>query len=73
MGELDVELVIAEIFELLTEMVALDAGLLEDDCAGTEELLALDVSRATEHSFTPPAIRAPNVASEHTKLPDNTL
>ena len=71
MGELDVELVVAELFELLIELGALD--LLEEDCVGTEELLTLDALRDTEHSFTPPAIRAPNVASEHTKLPERTL
>jgi hypothetical protein len=31
------------------------------------------VVRGTEHSFTPPEIRLPKVASEQVKLPDKTL
>jgi hypothetical protein len=76
--ELDDELA-TELFTLLTELFELGAelgtllttGLLDDDCAGTE--LLEFVVRAIEHSFTPPATRAPNTASEHTKLPDNNL
>ena len=39
------------------------------------ELLELPVlpPEGTEHSFTPPAIRPPKVASLHTKLPTSTL
>jgi hypothetical protein len=70
--ELDDELVATELFELLVELTELEAGLLDDDCAGAE-LLATDVVRGIEHSFTPPGTRAPKVASEHTKLPESTL
>jgi hypothetical protein len=63
---------LTELFELVAELgTLLTTGLLDDDCTGAE-LLEL-VVRAIEHSFTPPAIRAPNTASEHTKLPDNNL
>lgn len=62
---------LTELVEMLTELATLLAGLLEDDCGGTELLEA--VEREIEHSFTPPEVRGPNTASEQTKLPDNNL
>lgn len=63
---------VSELFELLGKCgTLLTADLLDDDCVVAEVLEP--VEREIEHSFTPPAIRDPNTASEHTKLPDNNL
>jgi hypothetical protein len=57
--ELD-ELLLDELLELLEEELELE----ELDDAPPP---------GPEHSFTPPAMRPPNVASEHTKLPTSVL
>ncbi len=54
-----------ELEDLMEEFVT-EVTLLDDD------LLVL-VPDGTEHSLTPPGVRAPKVASEQMKLPDSTL
>ncbi len=64
--ELATELLVATedlLLELATELEAL---LLAADEAALDEVLAV---RGMEHSLTPPATRAPNVASAQAKLP----
>lgn len=56
--------------ELPTELVTDEDDLLEDDLLDDD---GTDVPDAIEHSFTPPEIRAPNTASEHTNVPDKIL
>ena len=77
---------LAEDDELATDAATLDEatlalleldeeGTLEATLEATLERLELEELMAvrTEHSFTPPAIRPPKVASLHTKLPLNDL
>ncbi|MES2822330.1 MAG: hypothetical protein V4732_01925 [Pseudomonadota bacterium] len=68
--------------EDLLEDLAIEAAedlMLEDvtteeiDEAFFDEALLVGAPDGTEHSLTPPDTRPPNVASEHTKLPDNSL
>ncbi len=57
-----------------TDDFTLDGATTEDiDEAILDEALLVGVPDGTEHSFTPPDTRAPNVASEQTKLPDINL
>ena len=63
--------------EVLDEELELTGGTLErdeDELDGTLELEdELTGPVGAEHSFTPPAVRPPNVASVQAKLPDSTL
>ncbi len=57
-----------------TDDLTLDVLTTDDiDEAFLDEALLVGVPEGTEHSFTPPGTRGPNVASEHTKLPDISL
>ena len=69
-----VEVAVEDLATEATDDLTLDCATVEDiDEAFLDEALLVGVPDGTEHSFTPPGTRAPNVASEHTKLPDTTL
>jgi hypothetical protein len=71
---------VAELEDLLELVVEVTLELVEDLLELELEVLDLEledevgvVEIETEHSLTPPEMRLPKVASEQTKLPDNTL